>query len=398
MRHVVFILSRSYLNSVIHRSCSWQAGFARVDATPSEPVRMSGYGNRDHPSEGIDTPLFVRAAAFKHGEDPPHVLVSVDTIGLPGSMVRELTQQIERRHGVARQRIVVACTHTHTGPDLVSELSNIFSVELTEAEIAAGKRYRQRLSEAILAAVEQAVKSLAPAQLDYGVGKASFAANRRVIKDGRWTGFGIQPDGPVDHSVPVLRIRNADGKIIGVIFNYACHCTTLDGNYYRINADWAGYAATNLEAAYPDSVALCTIGCGADANPNPRGTREQSEQHGRELSAEVRRILAGEMTPIDKPIVATFGHAGLSFDLPTIEELQRRSTDPTVQVRRHSEHFQKVYRARRPFAGNLPGSDSNMAVRRPIDDGLPRRRSRFGICTALKARAAVTTALDYRVR
>ena len=173
-----------------------------------------------------------------------------------------------------------------------------------------------------------------------------------MLKDGRWTGFGIQPDGPVDHSVPVLRIRNADGKIIGVIFNYACHCTTLDGNYYRINADWAGYATTNLEAAYPNSVALCTIGCGADANPNPRGTREQSEQHGRELSAEVRRILAGQMTPIDKPIAATFGHAGLSFDLPTIEELQRRSTDPTVQVRRHSEHFQKVYERE----GRLPAT------------------------------------------
>jgi putative membrane-bound dehydrogenase-like protein len=313
---------------------------------------MSGYGNRDRPSEGIDTPLYVRAAVFKHGDDPPHVLLSVDTIGLPGSLVRELTQQIERRHGVARQRIVVSCTHTHTGPHLVGELSNIFAVELTESEKAAGVRYRQQLSEAILKAVEQALKSLTPAQLDYGVGKAEFAANRRVIRDGRWTGFGVQLDGPVDHTVPVLRIRNADGKIVGVIFNYACHCTTLDGNYYRINADWAGYAAANLEATYPNSVALCTIGCGADANPEPRGMREMSERHGRELSAEVRRILTGEMMPIDRPIAATFGYAGLSFDLPTIEELKRRGTDSTPQVRRHSEHFQEVYERE----GRLPAT------------------------------------------
>ena len=135
---------------------------------------MSGYGNRDHPSEGIDTPLYVRAAVFKHGDDPPHVLVSVDTIGLPGAMVRELTREIERRHGVARQRIVVSCTHTHTGPHLVGELSNIFAVELTQPEIAAGKRYRQRLSEAILSAVEQALKSLVLAQLDYGIGEAGL--------------------------------------------------------------------------------------------------------------------------------------------------------------------------------------------------------------------------------
>ena len=37
---------------------------------------------------------------FKRGDDPPHVLVSVDTIGLPGSMVREVTQQLEQRHGI----------------------------------------------------------------------------------------------------------------------------------------------------------------------------------------------------------------------------------------------------------------------------------------------------------
>ena len=78
----------------------------------------------------------------------------------------------------------------------------------------------------------------------------------------------------MDHTVPVVRIRNASGKIIGVIFNYACHCTTLDGNYYRINADWAGYASSNLEAAYPDSVALSADQVyGADTNPNPRGSR-----------------------------------------------------------------------------------------------------------------------------
>jgi putative membrane-bound dehydrogenase-like protein len=287
-----------------------------------------------------------------HGDEPPHVLVSVDTIGLPGSMVKELTQQLEQRHGLARQRVVVACTHTHTAPDLVSELSNIFAVELTDAEAAAGKRYRERLGEAILAAVGQALELLAPAELAFGSGTAEFAANRRVIKDGRWTGFGVQPDGPVDHSVPVLRIRDADGKVRGVVFNYACHCTTLEGNYYRINADWAGYAATDLEAMYPDCVALCTIGCGADANPNPRGARELSELHGRALAREVKRIVGGEMTPIDKPVRAAFNYAGLSFELPTIDELGRRSQDQVPQVRRHAEHFQEVYQRE----GRLPAT------------------------------------------
>jgi putative membrane-bound dehydrogenase-like protein len=343
MRYILFSLIVIGATSNPAARAAWQAGFARVDATPTEPVRMAGYGSRDRPSEGVDTPLYVRAAALKRGDDPPHVLVSVDTIGLPGSMVRELTQQLEQRHGLSRQQIVVASTHTHSGPDLVTELSNIFSVALTEPEIAAGERYRKRLNGAIMAAVDQALHSLAPGELAFGTGETGFAANRRVLKDGRWASFGVQPDGPVDHSVPVLRICADDGKVRGVIFNYACHCTTLDGNYYRINADWDGYAAADLEAAYPESVALSTIGCGADANPNPRGTRELSRLHGRALSNEVKRIVAGGMTPVDKPIVAAFGYAGLSFDLPTIEELRRRSNDPSIQIRRHAAHFQDIF-------------------------------------------------------
>ena len=126
MRYTVITLLLVAATPALAADSPWEAGFAKVDVTPTEPVRMSGYGNRDHPNEGIDTPLYVRAVALRHGEEPVHVLVSVDTIGLPGSMVRELTQQIEQRHRVPRQRIVVACTHTHTGPDLVSELSNIF--------------------------------------------------------------------------------------------------------------------------------------------------------------------------------------------------------------------------------------------------------------------------------
>jgi putative membrane-bound dehydrogenase-like protein len=352
MRYILLSLVLVGATSDLAANTPWQAGFARVDATPREPVRMAGYGNRDHPSEGVDTPLYVRAAALKHGEDPPHVLVSVDTIGLPGSLVRKLTQQIEQRHHVPRQRIVIACTHTHCAPDLVSELSNIFSVDLTESEIAAGNRYREQLSAAILAAVERALHALAPAKLSYGVGETGFAANRRVLKNGRWTAFGVQPDGSVDHSVPVLQICDAAGKVRGAIFNYACHCTTLGGDHYRINAEWAGYAAADLESTYPDSVAICTIGCGADANPNPLGSRELSELHGRALSNEAKRVIDGEMTPVDQPIAAAFDYAGLSFDLPTMEELGRRSKDQVVQIRRHAEHFQKVFQR----DGRLPAT------------------------------------------
>lgn len=328
---------------------AWLAGLSRVDVTPTEPVRMAGYGSRDRPSEGVDTPLHVRCLALRDGgergeigEGPLAILISVDTIGLPGSMTRQLAVAIQQKHGVDREQVVFCSTHTHSGPDLISELSNIFATPLSEQEVAAGQRYRSQLGEGILRSVDLAIEDLRPATLAYGTGQAGFAANRRVLTNGRWTGFGVQPDGPVDHSVPVLRINDQAGTLRGVVFNYACHCTTLGGDHYRINGEWAGYATTSLESQYPGAVAMCTIGCGADANPNPRGSLDATRIHGLTLSAEVSRVLSQSMKTIDASLRSRFDYAGLSFELPTQEELQGRVGENNPQARRHAEQLLKT--------------------------------------------------------
>ncbi len=285
------------------------------------------------------------------------MLLSVETIGLPGSMTRELAATLNERHGLSRERVVFCSTHTHTGPDLVSELSNIFSTPMSDAEVAAGKRYRDQLREGILRAVDLALRDIAPASLAYQVGESTFAVNRRVLTDGIWSGFGVQPDGPVDHTVPVLRIAGPEGAVRGIVFNYACHCTTLGGDHYRIGGDWAGYAATRLESAYPDAVALSTIGCGADANPNPRGQLEMAVAHGEAMADEVKRVVDGEMRTIREAADPRFDYAALPFELPTPDELRERleggsQDDGRPQTRRHARQLLDTYEEE----GRLPAT------------------------------------------
>ncbi|MGI9474715.1 MAG: neutral/alkaline non-lysosomal ceramidase N-terminal domain-containing protein [Rubripirellula sp.] len=333
----------------------WQVGLSKIDITPQEPVRMAGYGSRNRPSDGVDTPLHVRCMAIQNAsKNEPSVLICVDTIGLPGSLTRELAGTLRKRHGLEREHIVFCSTHTHAGPDLISELSNIFATELTDDEIAAGKRYRKQLHRGILDSVDKALADLAPAQLSYDVGESKFAANRRVLTDGRWSGFGVQPDGPVDHTVPVLRITDLNGTVRGVVFNYACHCTTLGGDHYQINADWAGYATTSLESEFANTVALCTIGCGADANPEPRGTLDDAKLHGRVLAQEVKRLIQTPMPAIDRPLQARFDYAALSFELPTQEELENRLNDSRPQTRRHAEQLLATLREHHRLPATYP--------------------------------------------
>lgn len=321
---------------------TFEAGFAKVDVTPTDPVRLSGYGNRDRPSEGIDVPLFVRAMALRLAGGEAFVLVSFDTIGTPASFTDDVAARLKEKHGITRERFVLAGTHSHTAPHLLPGLTNLFAAPMSETEQKAAEAYTARAKEIVVEAVGKAIADLKPARLAVGTGQAKFAMNRRVVKEGVYGGFGVTPTAPVDHAVSVLRITTPDGTPRGVVFNYACHATTLEGNYYRVNPDWPGYAAKDLEEAHAGLVALCTIGCGADSNPEPRGgprAREHAEAHGRELSAEVARVMKQELAAITAAPIASFGFAGLAFDRPTKEQLESRLMDRSPQVARHAANM-----------------------------------------------------------
>jgi hypothetical protein len=134
---------------------------------------------------------------------------------------------------------------------------------------------------------------------------------------GNATQFGDNASGPVDHSLPVLSVTGTDGGIRALVANYACHCTTIGGEFNRVCGDWAGYAQEALERAHPGAVALITIGCGADSNPSPRGGADGglglAKRHGEELAAEVERLLGQNLIPLTNKLAANLKHIELAF-------------------------------------------------------------------------------------
>ena len=155
-----------------------------------------------------------------------------------------------------------------------------------------------------------------PASLAWGQGHAGFAANRRVLKNGKWVNFGVNPNGPTDSSLPMLVATDPAGKVRAVLFGYACHCTTLGGDFNKICAEWAGYACDAIETQSPGAVALAIIGCGADANPEPRRNLEDAKQHGSAAASEVNRLLAAKtgLTPLAGQIACRFRRIELPLE------------------------------------------------------------------------------------
>jgi len=258
----------------------YRVGAARVDITPDFPVRLAGYASRSEESEGVEAPIFLKAVAIAAGRGRPAVLVAVDNCAVPAYLVEEVAGRLRGRVGLRRERFVVCSTHTHGGPMLRGTLPTLFGKPIPPEHQARIDGYTRRLADWMEEGVLAAIAAMRPAMLDFGVGTAGFAANRRT------------PGGPVDHDLPVLVARGADGAPVAVVCSYACHCTTL-GALNKVSGDWAGYAQAGIEAASPGAVSLVLIGCGADANPAPRGSVALAEAHGGAIVAGVSPVVGG---------------------------------------------------------------------------------------------------------
>jgi hypothetical protein len=294
-------------------------GVAKIDITPARPVRMYGYAARKTESEGIAGRLKAAALALGSDEgDGPAVLLTVDCGAVIPEIRADVLRRVQSKVPLRPERFLLCNSHNHSGPDL----KGMDAMSGDEREHLA--QYAAELSDRLEKVVLQALAARAPGHLSWTQGSVGFAANRRVLKDGKWAGFGAVPDGPVDHSLPLMRVADTQGKLLAVVVNYACHCTTLRGNFKQIHGDWAACAQEYIEADHPGAIAMATIGCGADADPCPHSTVELCQRHGRSMADEVKRLLSGPFRPVDFQLTAKTATIEVPCDPPPpIDELKQ---------------------------------------------------------------------------
>jgi putative membrane-bound dehydrogenase-like protein len=299
-------------------------GTARIDITPASPIRLNGYGGRKKPSEGIAQRLHAKALAI--GGENPAIIITADVIGVSQSITDAVRDRLASGHGIRPNRVSICATHTHTGPSITGILEDIFMEEIPAEQMQVINDFTRLLTDKLFQVAVEALKNRQPGRLDWGVGTVDFAINRRVLEKGHWKGFGENPNGPVDHSLPLIRATNTKGDVLALLVNYACHCTTLGGDFNRIHGDWAGRAAELIEQDHPAANALIAIGCGADANPKSRGQFASIEPHAKKLADEVRRLLSTKLTPLGPVSIARFETITLPFDsLPSKADWQAKA-------------------------------------------------------------------------
>jgi len=255
------------------RGAAWKAGAAAVKITPERRLHMSGYAGRKEPAEATQQDLFAKAIAIEDTEGNRVVFVTLDLIGVLETLRTAVATQVHDKYQLPPQALLMNASHTHCGPAYGRDDA---------------KDYFVTLQEALVELVGQALERLQPATLSYSFARCSVAMNRRTPSA---EGFRNHPNpnGLVDHTVPVLSVHDPDGELRAVVFGYACHNTTM--GFRKWLGDYAGYAQEYFEKDHPGVTALFMMGCGGDQNPYPRSELKYAQMHGRSLATAVEAAL-----------------------------------------------------------------------------------------------------------
>ena len=333
----------------------WKVGLSRSKITPDEPVLMAGYASRKTPSTGVDADIWVKAMAIEDREGHVSVLVTADLLGFTRAMANEISRRLKTSRGLERADLLLNASHTHAGPmvavDRVKEATDDPAVQ------QAVRRYVENLNDTVVRIAEEALDNRRPSSLSWGQGSARFPFNRREFTE-RGVILGVNPRGPVDRTVPVLRVSAPDGSPRAVVFGAGAHCVTLRGDNFRISGDYAGFAQAHVEEEIAGLQAMFVTGCAGDAAPHPRGGLPGAKKHGAELGSEVLRVLSGELADLRGPLqtryrevdlpLAELTRADVEAMVPRAPSYRRYFTDQALSWMDEGKPLPKTYRA--PFA------------------------------------------------
>jgi neutral ceramidase len=252
------------------------AAMAEVDITPPAGHRMAGYFD-ERLATGTHDPLKAKAIIIQQGGEKV-ALVFCDLVGLSLNVTTNARAIASRQTGIPVSHIVIAATHSHTGPlfdDVRRDYFHKAAIEKYGRDPQEKLYYPQFLTERLVKVIARANNHLAPVGLDAGIAQQEgLPFNRRYyMKNGR-VAFNpgqlntniVSAAGPVDHDVGILELRDLKrNKTIGGLTVFAMHADTVGGSLW--SADYPFYIQQTLRQAFgPDYISAFGAGTCGDLN------------------------------------------------------------------------------------------------------------------------------------
>lgn len=191
-----------------------------LDITPNAPLPPACRGALNAPSRGTGFPLEANLLGLRENGQFL-VIVSVDWF-FPSPMLRK--RILDRCTGrLYESGLVVAASHTHSSPNPDTTKVGFSSVDISYVDWV-----ETSIADRVAAMLES--DEWRPARLRFSTAACDLAIHRRrrIWKVGRrsirramW--MFPNPEGPRDRELRLMRIEDAEGELLAVMWGYSCH-------------------------------------------------------------------------------------------------------------------------------------------------------------------------------
>ncbi len=262
---------------------TFAAGAATAEITPQDSQFLYGYPHVERFSTGVHDALLSSALHLSDGQTEV-LFIANDVIYIPKAVVRNVRRRIAGATSVPADHIMVAATHTHSGPMTVDCLISEADPVVPETD----PDYVRFMEERIVAAGIRAHQSARPAEVGLAVADGSgVGTNRR------------DPSGPADPNVPVLAVRSADNQSpIALMLVCSMHPTVLHEDSTLVSGDFPAMARQYLQQTVLGPHCPILHHTGPCGNQSPRhrtkaNTFAEAQRLGRTLGRAVEAVLPG---------------------------------------------------------------------------------------------------------
>ncbi len=274
-----------------------RAGAARSDITP-EPEVLNWVTGK--PYGAVHDSLNVHALVLDDGRTRAAIL-RWDLVDVSESARDEVRKVVGAALDMPGENILINASHNHSAPWTPiyregyrgEERDTWWAIRYMPSQngFPPFQRWMAKLLTASVDAAQRAAASARPVTISIGrVAVNEYLYNRRpraptwgvVDVKTALTTPGGSPDwnaevlqgganfGPMDRTLAIVAIRNAEKKSVASLFHVACHSVSIYPSNPAISADWPGPAAQAIRAALGGE-SLFLQGCCGDINPWRRG-------------------------------------------------------------------------------------------------------------------------------
>ena len=223
------------------------AGYAQHKITPTleQPVFLAGF-DANRRATSIHDDLWVRALALAVGETRL-VLACIDIIGLARPYCLAIQQRLHQ-HAPATP-LLIACTHTHHGPDTIG----LWGPDQTQSGV--DPAYFAQLQTAVADCAQTALQALTPVTL-----RTATVAVPSVVQNFRDPAI-------VDDELTCLQWVTASDQVFATLLIYPCHPEAMWRDNTAITSDYAHSLRHTVEAATGAPALFCVGALGGMLSP-----------------------------------------------------------------------------------------------------------------------------------